>query len=61
MIKMLLKMMFIGFITYFGYQYRYRVLNMILSVPFIRRGVVASSMNLPFLKDKMLESIFRYE
>ncbi|MCT2537561.1 hypothetical protein NC661_01245 [Aquibacillus koreensis] len=39
------------------FQKRYKLLNMLLAVTVIRRTVVAVSMNLPYVRNKILPSI----
>ncbi|WP_108670802.1 hypothetical protein [Peribacillus acanthi] len=61
MLRILVKYGAIVLSAYLGYRYRYRLLNVLLGVPFLRRSVVASSMNMPLVKDKMLQSMFKLE
>jgi hypothetical protein len=61
MLRMLVKLGALTLSAYLGYRYRYRLLNVLLGVPFLRRSVVASSMNMPLVKEKMLQSMFKIE
>ncbi|MFC7370398.1 hypothetical protein ACFQPF_01760 [Fictibacillus iocasae] len=41
-----------------GYKYRYRLLNMALGVPAIRRFAVGSAMSFPGVRSKVMDDIF---
>ncbi|SHF61085.1 hypothetical protein [Ornithinibacillus halophilus] len=40
------------------YRWRYRVMNMILAVGFLRKIAVSVSMNMPTLRSKIIPSLF---
>lgn len=40
-----------------GYRMRYRLINMALGQPFIRRFVVGSAMSFPGLRSKMMDEL----
>ncbi|UJL44850.1 hypothetical protein KFZ58_10405 [Virgibacillus sp. NKC19-16] len=41
------------------YKWRYRVMNTILAVSFLRRVAVSLSMNMPTLRTKVLPGLFK--
>lgn len=45
--------------AYAIYQNRYRILNSILGINSIRRFVVAFGMDIPFVRDRFLQTVFR--
>ncbi|WP_078379710.1 hypothetical protein [Sutcliffiella halmapala] len=45
--------------TYAIYQRRYKILNYILGISSIRRFVVAFGMDIPFVRDRFLQTVFR--
>jgi hypothetical protein len=51
----------LGGAVYFGFRYRYRLLNMVLSNGMLRRLFVKSSMNMPGVHEKMVEGMFKSE
>jgi hypothetical protein len=55
----LLRMLFIVAGTYAIYQSRYKILNYILGISSIRRFVVAFGMDIPFVRDRFLQTVFR--
>ncbi|WP_235848407.1 hypothetical protein [Litchfieldia alkalitelluris] len=42
------------------YRYRYRILNTVLGNPKARKFFIVLSMNIPFIRDKMMRQAFRY-
>ncbi|RFU66795.1 hypothetical protein D0469_16900 [Peribacillus saganii] len=40
-------------------RYRYRLMNMVLGNSMLRKFVVSRSLNVPLLRDKMMQSMFR--
>ncbi|PLS15239.1 hypothetical protein CVD28_23205 [Bacillus sp. M6-12] len=40
-------------------RYRYRLMNVVLSNSMLRKFVVSKSLNVPQLRDKMMQSMFR--
>lgn len=43
------------------YKWRYKLMNAMLAVSFLRRIAVSISMNLPSIRNKILPSIFNQE
>ncbi|GGB29331.1 hypothetical protein F3157_00040 [Virgibacillus dakarensis] len=41
------------------YKWRYRLINTILAISFLRRMVIAITMNMPEIKEKVLSSFFK--
>ncbi|WP_106497142.1 hypothetical protein [Lentibacillus sp. Marseille-P4043] len=41
------------------YKWRYRLINTLLAISFLRRLTVAVSMNLPAIKNKLLPGLFQ--
>jgi hypothetical protein len=44
---------------YSVYHYRYRVLNALLSVNVIRKFAVSNAMQIPFVRDRMIQQAFQ--
>ncbi|CAG9619303.1 hypothetical protein [Sutcliffiella rhizosphaerae] len=55
----LLRLLFIIVGAYAIYKNRYKVLNYILGISSIRKFVVAFGMDLPFVRDRFLQTVFR--
>ncbi|MEW9107740.1 hypothetical protein ACQCT6_02140 [Cytobacillus gottheilii] len=49
----------IGLSGYLFFQNRYRLLNFVLSNVWLRRFVVGSFLNMPGMRDRMMNSVFR--
>ncbi|KGA96842.1 sodium:proton antiporter [Alkalihalobacillus alcalophilus ATCC 27647 = CGMCC 1.3604] len=43
---------------YFGYKYRYRLINMLLKRRWLRRIAVGFAMQIPLIREQMMGSIF---
>ncbi|NHM30309.1 hypothetical protein [Neobacillus terrae] len=56
--RMLKSILMIGTVGYFGYRYRYRLMNVLLGTGWIRRMAVGSVMNIPGIRNKMMQSMF---
>jgi hypothetical protein len=41
------------------YRYRYRILNVLLRIRFLQKGLVRSTMNVPFVRNAMISQILR--
>lgn len=54
----LLSILLIGIGGYWVLQNRFRVVNLVLGNRFIRRFFVSSFMNLPFVRDQMMKTVF---
>lgn len=55
----LIRLLLIAVGTYAIYQRRYSILNYILGISSIRRFVVAFGMDIPFVRDRFLQTVFR--
>ncbi|USK58804.1 hypothetical protein [Peribacillus asahii] len=55
--KMVLQIFAIGAVIYVGYQNRYRLLNVALSSGALRRFLVTRSLDLPVVRDRMMQSV----
>jgi hypothetical protein len=58
MSRMITSIVLIGTIGYFGYRYRYRLLNAIIGTGWLRRLAVNSFMSMPGVRGKMMQSVF---
>ena len=58
MIRWILQVFAIGFAVYLGYSNRYRLLNVILANGMIRKFLVSRSLNVPFVRDWMMGTVF---
>lgn len=58
MIRWILQVFAIGLAVYFGYSYRYRLLNMILNNGMIRKFLITRSLNVPFIRERMMATVF---
>ncbi|MEH7483250.1 hypothetical protein V7157_19715 [Neobacillus drentensis] len=58
MSRMLTSILLIGSIGYFGFRYRYRLINVLLGSSWMRRLAVGSVMSFPGVKQKMMQSVF---
>jgi hypothetical protein len=54
----LFSMALIGIGGYYAYKNRFRLVNLVLGSPMIRRWVVSSLMNLPFVRNLMTKTAF---
>lgn len=48
----------IGLVVFYGYRYRYRILNLLLGNQFLRRFFVTSFMNIPGVRTRISNTIF---
>ena len=58
MSRMLTSIFMIGSIGYFGYRFRYRIINLLLRSGWMRRFAVGSVMSFPGVKSKMMQTVF---
>ncbi|WP_169313999.1 hypothetical protein [Fictibacillus macauensis] len=58
MLRWLIKLAVIVAIIAIGYQARYRLLNEVLGVPWIRRFAVGRMMSLPGVRNAMMKQLF---
>lgn len=61
MIQSLVRYTMMGGAAYLGFRYRYRLLNSALSNSFLRRLLVKSSLNMPGVRKKMVQGMFKPE
>ena len=59
MISSLTRMVFFALAIYAGYQNRYKILNYLLGISSIRRYAVQFGMDIPFVRDRLMQSVFR--
>jgi len=58
MSRILSTIFLIGSIGYFGFRYRYKIINLMLGSSWMRRIAVGSIMSFPGVKNKMMQSVF---
>lgn len=58
MFRWIIQIFLIGFAVYAGYRNRYRLVNAALSNSFLRRFLVKRSMDLPFVRGRMVQNMF---
>lgn len=58
MIRWILQVFAIGLAVYVGYSFRYRLLNVIMNNGMIRKFLVTRSLNIPFIRDWMMGTVF---
>ena len=58
MFRLVVQIFLIGLVVYAGYQNRYRLMNVALSNSMVRRFLVSRSLDMPLLRDKMMQSMF---
>lgn len=58
MLRLVVQIFAIGLVVYAGYQNRYRLMNVALSNSMVRRFLVSRSLDMPLLRDKMMQSMF---
>lgn len=58
MVRWIIQIFLVGLTVYMGYQYRYRLLNIVLSNDVMRRILVSRSLQLPIVRDRMMQSMF---
>ncbi|GEN52071.1 MULTISPECIES: hypothetical protein [Halobacillus] len=51
--------MIIGSVIATVYKYRYKALDFVTKVPFLRKLLVRLSMNIPWIRQKFLSQMFR--
>ncbi|HHY73017.1 MAG TPA: hypothetical protein GX497_07310 [Bacillus bacterium] len=56
-----LRIILIGVASFFIYRYRYRLINIILGQSLLRRLVVKSFMQIPFVREQMVGQMFRFQ
>ncbi|CAH0346996.1 hypothetical protein [Bacillus sp. CECT 9360] len=59
MLRSLFRFTMLGGAVYFGFRYRYRLLNSVLSNGFLRKALVTSSLNMPGVRKRMVEGMFK--
>ncbi|MFC0188268.1 hypothetical protein ACFFJY_08230 [Fictibacillus aquaticus] len=58
MIRFMIKVLFLLAAGMSLYKYRYRLMNMMLGVPALRRFAVGSAMSFPGVRSKVMDDIF---
>lgn len=58
MVRWMIQIFLIGLTVYMGYQYRYRLLDVALSNDVMRRILVSRFLQLPIIRDRMMQSMF---
>lgn len=58
MFRMIIRILLIGTAVYYGWQYRYRLMNVVLSNGWLRRMLVSGTLNMPFVRQRMVQGIF---
>ncbi|SCC01994.1 hypothetical protein GA0061096_2041 [Fictibacillus enclensis] len=58
MTRFFIKLVLFVALVLIGYQYRYRLLNVILGVPLIRRVAVGKMLSFPGVRDKFMKEMF---
>lgn len=53
-----ISLLLIGIGGYFAFQNRYRIMNMVFGNRMIRRAFVSFLMSFPFVKNRMMKSLF---
>ncbi|MEC2054282.1 hypothetical protein I6J18_20620 [Peribacillus psychrosaccharolyticus] len=56
--KTIIRIIMIGTAIYYGYRYRYKLMNTVLSNPWLRKMLVSGSLSLPFMRNQMMHSVF---
>lgn len=54
----LFSMVLVGIGGYYAYKNRFRLVNIVLGSPMIRRIVVSSLMNVPYVRNLMTKTVF---
>jgi hypothetical protein len=57
MIRLIVKIFSIGLLVYTGYLNRYRLINVALSNSFLRRFLVTKTLDMPMVRDKMMQNM----
>lgn len=58
MIRWIIQVFAIGLAVYLGYSNRYRLLNVILANGMLRKFLVSRSLDVPFVRDRMMQTVF---
>jgi hypothetical protein len=58
MIRMFIQFLVLGAAVYYGYQNRYKLLNIVLSNQLLRKFLVAGTFSMPGVRGKMIQSVF---
>lgn len=58
MSRMFASIFMIGSIGYFGFRFRYQIINVLLASGWMRRLAVGSIMSMPGVKNKIMQSVF---
>ncbi|MGE8078135.1 hypothetical protein [Peribacillus loiseleuriae] len=58
MLRTIVKITMIGTAVYFGYHYRYRLMNLVLANSFLRKLLVSGTFGSRAVREKMLQGLF---
>ncbi|MFJ7746177.1 hypothetical protein [Peribacillus sp. NPDC097295] len=58
MLRLIVQIFLIGLVVYAGFKNRYRLMNVALSNSMVRKFLVTKSLNMPMIRDKMMQSMF---
>ncbi|RSD27441.1 hypothetical protein [Mesobacillus subterraneus] len=58
MVRKIISIFMLGLASYFVFENRYRLMNMLLGNRFFRRVAVGSIMGLPGIRSRMMQSVF---
>ncbi|WZY01033.1 sodium:proton antiporter [Bacillus sp. FSL W7-1360] len=58
--RQIMCMMGIGLACGLAYRYRYRLLNMFFRQSFLRKLAIASLLRIPFIRKRLMGSLFTY-
>ncbi|MBA9025421.1 MULTISPECIES: hypothetical protein [Bacillaceae] len=58
MLRTIMKIAMIGTAVYFGYHYRYRLINLVLANSFLRKLLVSGTFGSRVVREKMMQSLF---
>lgn len=57
----LLRIIILGIASLFVYRYRFNLMNTIMGQPWIRKFAVRSFMKIPFVRDRMVGQMLRFQ
>ncbi|WP_458412494.1 hypothetical protein ACNQFZ_16985 [Schinkia sp. CFF1] len=57
----LMRIILLAVASIFIYQYRYRLMNAVLGQPWLRKMAVKSFMQIPFVRERMVGQMFRFQ
>lgn len=57
----LLRILILGIASLFVYRYRFNLMNILMGQPGLRKFVVRSFMKIPFVRDRMVGQMLRFQ